>query len=91
MSHAGFIVEVDAQLRWLVRCPELLVGATRAASMADVARACHEFDAMTASLDHARPAGNVAEALARALVDSLGEPPELPFIGAPFGGEDGTD
>jgi len=33
----------------------------------------------------------MAGAITRAVIEFLGEPPELPFIGEPFGGEGGSD
>ena len=91
MPHASITVAVDAQLRWVLRVPELLAGATRASSAAQLARLGAEFKAMQLAADEAARSDIMVEAVARAVVELLREPPELPYIGAPFGGEDSTD
>ncbi len=91
MSQASITVAVDAQLHWVVRVPEALAGAARASSSAQLARLVAEFDAMQATVDEAARAEALVGIIAGAVIDCLGEPPELPFIGEPFGGEDGTD
>jgi hypothetical protein len=91
MSQASITVAVDAQLHWVVRVPEALAGATRAASSAQLARLVAEFDAMQVAADDAARAEALVGTIASAVIECLGEPPDLPFIGEPFGGEDGTD
>ncbi len=90
MSHARTVVTVDAQLDWVVRVPEQAAGATRAASAEQLR---HLAAAMDAAADAARGvlACGLAGLVAEAVLEALGEPPALPFIGEPFGGEGGTD
>jgi len=95
MPGTDSTVAIDAQLLWVVRVPELQAGAARAASREQLAAFCAEFDALQATLPGAGHAGGGSGvwvgAIALAVLESLREPPELPFIGEPFGGEDGTD
>ena len=91
MPHAIITVAVDAQLHWVVRVPEVLAGAARASSAAQLALLGAEFDALRAAGNEASRDALVVAAIARAVIESLSEPPELPFIGEPFGGESGTD
>lgn len=88
-------VTVDAQLLWIVRVPELQAGVARAASREQLAIFCGELEAVKAAFpDDGYTAGAACAwvgAITRAVLEALGEPPELPFIGEPFGGEDGTD
>ena len=90
MPRASITVAVDAQLHWVVRVPEVLVGASRPCSPAQLANLCAEFDALQVSADEDRGASMVG-AVTRAVIELLSEPPELPFIGEPFGGEGSTD
>jgi hypothetical protein len=91
MLHPSITVTVDAQLHWVVRVPEVLAGATRPSSSAQLASLGAEFDAMRMTADEAARADITAGAVTRAVIAFLSEPPELPFIGEPFGGEGGTD
>jgi hypothetical protein len=91
MPHASITVPVDAQLHWVVRVPEVLAGAARASSAAQLARLGAEFDALQVTPDEAARADIMVGAITRAVLEFLSEPPELPFIGEPFGGEGGTD
>jgi len=91
MPHVSITVAVDAQLHWVLRVPELLTGATRASSAAQLACLGAEFEALEVTVDEAARADVMVGAVARVVVELLGEPPELPFIGEPFGGEGGTD
>jgi len=91
MPQASVTVPVDAQLHWVVRVPEILAGATRASSPAQLARLGAELDALRAAVDEAARADVMVGAITRAVIELLSEPPELPFIGEPFGGEGGTD
>jgi len=91
MTHAGITVAVDAQLHWVVRVPAVLAGATRASSPAQLARLCAELDALQTAAEEAAHAHFMVGAIAGAVIELLSEPPELPFIGEPFGGEGGTD
>ena len=91
MPHPSVAVAVDEQLLWVVRVPEVLAGATRASSAAQLARLGAEFDASYLTAHEALRAEIAVGVITRAVLESLGEPPELPFIGEPFGGEGGTD
>ena len=95
MPGTSATVTVDAQLLWVVRVPESQVGAARAASREQLAAFRGEFDTLQAALPGVARAGGDygvwVGAIALAVLESLREPPELPFIGEPFGGEDGTD
>jgi hypothetical protein len=95
MPRTSVIVTVDARLFWVVRVPEAQAGVARAASREQPAALCGELDALQAvspgvgrTFDDA---GAWVHAIALAVCESLNEPPELPYIGEPFGGEDGTD
>lgn len=91
MPHPSITVAVDAQLHWVVRVPEVFAGATRASSAAQLASFGAEFDALQATAAEAARAGITVGVIVRTVVAFLNEPPELPFIGEPFGGEGGTD
>ena len=91
MPYASVTVPVDAQLHWVVRVPEVLAGATRPSSTAQLARLAAELDALQFAADAAARADVMVGVITRAVIEHLGEPPELPFIGEPFGGEGGTD
>ena len=95
MPHASATIIVDARLHWVVPVPESQVGSARAASCEQLAAFCAELDALQATFPGAGRAGGDSSlwvgAIALAVLESLREPPELPFIGEPFGGQDGTD
>jgi len=91
MPRTSITVAVDAQLHWVVRAPEVLAGATRAPSAPQIERLGAEFDELRVALNEAARADRMVEAITRAVIELLTEPPELPFIGEPFGGEGGTD
>ncbi len=91
MSRPSVAVAVDEQLLWIVRVREAPVAATRASSAAQIARLGAEFDASHLAAHEALRADLAVGLIARAVLESLCEPPELPFIGEQFGGEGGTD
>ena len=91
MPYASVTVPVDAQLHWVVRVPEVLAGAARASSPAQLAILGAELDALQVTAHEAARAHIFMEAITRAVIGFLSEPPVLPFIGEPFGGDDGTD
>lgn len=91
MPHASITVPVDARLQWVVRVPEALAGAARASSAAQLASLGAELDAMQVAAHEAVRADIMVGVVARVVFELLSEPPPLPFIGEPFGGEDGTD
>jgi len=91
MPQASIVITADPQLQWVVRVPEILVGATRASSPAELARLSTLFAEAQTMFDEPARADAMAAAITQAVFEYLGEPPELPFIGEPFGGRDGTD
>jgi hypothetical protein len=91
MPHARITVPVDAQLHWVVRVPEALAGTTRACSPAQLASHLAEFEAMRFAPNERPGAALMVGAITRAVIELLSEPPQLPFIGDPFGGDDATD
>jgi len=74
MPHASITVPVDAQLHWVVRVPEVLAGAARASSAAQLARLGAEFDAMQVTPDEAARADIMVGAITRAVLEFLSEP-----------------
>jgi hypothetical protein len=91
MSHASITVAVDAQLQWVIRVLEVPAGAARAPSVAQLARSCAQLDALPTTPEDAARAEIMVGAITLAVLEFLSEPPDLPFIGEPFGGEGGTD
>ena len=91
MPHASTTVVVDEQLHWVVRLPEALAGSTRTSSAAQLSYLEAQLDALQVTPHEASRADFMVGAITRAVIKFLGEPPALPFIGEPFGGEDGTD
>ncbi|MEI6724700.1 MAG: hypothetical protein WCN81_00580 [Actinomycetes bacterium] len=88
MPRPHAIVTIDEQLLWLIRLPESSAGASYPASPASLDLLGARFDAMEgAGADDVAVAG----VMAAALVEWLRELPELPFVGEPFGGVEGTD
>jgi hypothetical protein len=89
-------VPVDADLVWVAPLPTAAVGAARAPSPAALVHmhlqlsqelAVAGGEPLTAALADAE----LLDAAARAVAGYLDELPELPFVGEPFGGEEGTD
>jgi hypothetical protein len=90
MARPRAVFTVDEQLLWLVTLPEALAGAARAATPASLASLDAELEALGS--EYAGSAGGqLAGAVTAALMQWLRELPELPFIGEPFGGAEGTD
>jgi hypothetical protein len=84
-------VSVDDQLHWVVRVPSVPIGASRPS-------APEQLDGLSRELEMARDRHSeswqhdaIVDAVAMTVLTILQEPPDLPFIGEPFGGEDGTD
>lgn len=93
MSHPSALVSVDDQLLWVVHTPESPAGAARAATPEHIRDALAGLDALAAGLDddpHPHLT-DLAALAARLALRALADLPDLPFIGEPFGGEDGTD
>jgi hypothetical protein len=89
MPRLRAIVTIDEHLLWLVRAPEAQAGAACPASPASLALLSASLDAMGGAADEV--AIGVTGAVTAALVEWLLELPELPFVGEPFGGVEGTD
>jgi hypothetical protein len=90
MPRPRAIVTVDEQLLWLIALPESPVGTSCTASPASLALLGARFDAMGRSAADDVTIG-VTGAVAAALMEWLRELPELPFVGEPFGGVEGSD
>jgi hypothetical protein len=93
MSLPTALVAVDEQLLWVVRVPESAAGTSRASTPEHIGEALAAFDALAAGLaDDPHPGLTDLAALAASIaLSALADLPDLPFIGEPFGGEDGTD
>ena len=93
MPHPLAFVHVDEQLCWVVPVPECVLGSVRTATPERIAEARAGFDAAADSLERGRHdrLGDLAALAARLALSALADLPELPFVGEPFGGEEGTD
>ena len=89
-------VQVDDELVWVAPAPTVACCAVRSSSPAalvhlhlqlaqEYAAACGE--PLEAALDEA----DLIDAAARAVAGYLDDLPDLPLVGEPFGGEEGTD
>ncbi len=89
-------VPVDDELVWVARVPTAALGAARRSSPAalvhlHVQLAQELAEARGEALEAALAEADVIEAAARAVAGYLDDLPDLPFVGEPFGGEEGTD
>jgi hypothetical protein len=89
-------VAVDDELVWVIDVPPLPLGATHASSPAAFVHLCVQFaqDLAVAgglALETACAEAELVDAAARAVAGYLDDLPDLPFVGEPFGGEEGTD
>lgn len=93
MPRSTALIGVDEHLAWVVRVPEAPAGVTPVAPD-DRALSQARFDesarAVATSLT-SRGLDDFALRVVRLVLQALDEPPDLPFIGEPFGGEAGTD
>ncbi len=89
-------VAVDDELVWVTAVPTVAVGVARAPSPAAFVHLCVRLaldlaaaggDALEAALTEA----DLVDAAARAVAGYLDDLPDLPLVGEPFGGEEGTD
>jgi hypothetical protein len=89
-------VPVDAELVWVTPVPALPPGAARRSSPAALVHLHFQLaqelvaagsDAEVAALCDA----DLVDAAARAVAGYLDDLPDLPLVGEPFGGEEGTD
>jgi hypothetical protein len=89
-------VAVDDDLLWVTDVPVAPLGAARAPSPAALVHLCVRLaqDLAAAgglSLETAYAEAELVDAAARAVAGYLDDLPDLPFVGEPFGGEEGTD
>jgi hypothetical protein len=85
------VVLVDAELAWVVRLPELELGSACAPSAAALAYLSAHLDDRLESARQRAWRAELLDAAARIVAHLLSDLPELPYIGEPFGGEEGTD
>lgn len=89
-------VPVDEELVWVTPVPATLLGAARPPSSAAFVHLCVRLaqDLTTAYGDEFEAAAleaDLVDAAARAVAAYLDDLPDLPFVGEPFGGEEGSD
>jgi hypothetical protein len=89
-------VAVDDDLVWVLPMPAVEPGAARASSPAALVHLCVQLAqdlaaATGAALESAFTDAELVDAAARAVAGYLEDLPDLPFVGEPFGGEEGTD
>jgi hypothetical protein len=89
-------VAVDDDLVWVLPVPAVEPGATRASSPAALVhlgvRLVQDLaSANGVALETAFSDADLVDAAARAVAGYLDDLPDLPFVGEPFGGEEGTD
>jgi hypothetical protein len=89
-------VAVDDDLVWVTAVPAVPLGAARAPSAAAFVRLCVGLaDDLAAAggsaSDIAEAEAGLVDAAARVVAGYLDDLPDLPFVGEPFGGEEGTD
>ena len=89
-------VAVDDELIWVTAVPALQLGAARAASPAAFVHLCVRLAQDLAAagggaLEAALSEADLVDAAARAVAGYLDDLPDLPLVGEPFGGEEGTD
>ncbi len=89
-------VAVDSELVWVLPVPAVELAAARAPSPAALVRLCVRLAqdlaaARGAELESAFSEAELVDAAARAVAGYLNDLPDLPLVGEPFGGEEGTD
>jgi hypothetical protein len=89
-------VPVDPELIWVAPVPTAACGAARRSSPAALVhlqlQLAEEWAAAHGeALEHALAHAELVDAAARAVAGYLEDLPDLPLIGEPFGGEEGTD
>ncbi|MBE0529000.1 MAG: hypothetical protein IH629_07345 [Thermoleophilia bacterium] len=87
---------VDDELVWVVTAPVLELAAVRPSSPAALVHLSVQLAqdlaaANGAPLDAAFAEAELVDAAARAVAGYLDDLPDLPLVGEPFGGEEGTD
>ncbi len=87
MSRTRIALRVDEHLLWVLPMPEHLLGSARPASSDALSELGGPFR-------EPRPAElmeRLVDAAARVVAAALADLPELPYVGEPFGGAEGTD
>ena len=89
-------VPVDDELIWVTAVPTVELAAARAPSPAALVhlsvRLAQQLAAVSgAALEATFAEAELVDAAARAVAGYLDDLPDLPLIGEPFGGEEGTD
>jgi hypothetical protein len=89
-------VAVDDELAWVTEVPAVRLGAPRTPSPAALVHLCVQLAQDLAAaggleLESALAEAELVEAAARVVAGYLDDLPDLPFVGEPFGGEEGTD
>jgi hypothetical protein len=90
------VVAVDDELVWVAPVPTAACGAARPSSPAALihlqVRLAEEWAAACGEeLEAALAEADLVDAAARVVAGYLEDLPDLPLIGEPFGGEEGTD
>jgi hypothetical protein len=88
-------VTVDDELVWVTTVPVHELAAARLSSPAALVhlsvRLAQDLAAAHGAALEAALAEDLVDAAARAVAGYLDDLPDLPFVGEPFGGEEGTD
>jgi hypothetical protein len=89
-------LSVDDELVWVTVVPTLELAAARAPSPTAFVHFCVRLAQDLAAgdgaaLEAALAEADLVDAAARAVAGYLDDLPDLPFVGEPFGGEEGTD
>jgi len=89
-------IAVDDDLVWVTDVPAVALGAVRPPSPAALVHLCVQLARELAAagglaLEVAFAEAELVDAAARAVAGYLDDLPDLPFVGEPFGGEEGTD
>jgi hypothetical protein len=90
------VVPVDDELVWVAPAPTAALGSARRSSPAalvhlQVRLAQEHAAARGETLEAALADADIIAAAARAVAGYLDDLPDLPLVGEPFGGEEGTD
>jgi hypothetical protein len=81
---------VDDELVWVVRPPSGLAADVRPASSGDLIDLARLLDAEAEAAQQQHFLARVLDVFARAVAEAEAQP-ALPYIGEPFGGQEGTD
>jgi hypothetical protein len=88
-------VQVDDDLAWVTPAPTVARGAARSSSPAALVhlhlQLVREQAAGGQAFEAALAEADLIDAAARAVAGYLDDLPDLPLVGEPFGGEEGTD